>query len=432
MNEPMSQSNSLSKQRTRAALWAFAALFVGRVAVADALTLDSALSKAMQANPEVAASSARADSEHAAIRSQYWLDNPRIGLMRENNMNLMEQQMGPMNLWSVTQEVKFPTKYFLMGSMQKYRAEGTDHQFSAKRLEVRKKVIATYYGLFAANRIVSLLEAQKETLREVARSAESRRATGAVPQQDEMKAHVEQTRIEADLVMALQERIAVESQLNALLNSPADEVIALPKQELIPPTLNVPVSEVPKLAQGSSRQIKAVESFSEEAGTKKALAAWSFAPDFALSYKKAWTNAPTDNYAVGVEISFPLWFFMKQTSEYSSAAALSVEAEKNLEKANRDTSAEVRSLSAKVDSFEKLLKIYQTSLIPQATSTLNSSRAAYQAGKVNFLELLDSERSLYSVRIAYYRTLVQYVEYVASLEEVAGTRLSTLPFGDSI
>lgn len=405
-------------------------LLGGQITFADMLTVDAALSRAMQANPEVAASAARADSEHAAIRSQYWLDNPRIGLMRENNLNLMESQMGPMNLWSVTQEVKFPTKYFLMGSMQAYRAEGADYQHSAKRFEIRKKVISTYYGLFAASRIISLLEAQKETTREVARSAESRRATGAVPQQDEMKAHVEQTRIEAELVMASQEKTAVEASLNALLNQEASEPIVLPSQELPVPMLNVTAADVPKLAMSSSRQIKAAEAFSEEAGKKKALAAWNFAPDFALSYKKAWTSAPQDNYAIGVEISFPLWFFMKQTSEYSSAAALLVEAEKNLEKANRDTSSEVRSLSAKVDSFERLLKIYQTSLIPQANSALNSSRTAYQAGKVNFLELLDSERSLYSVRIAYYRTLAQYVEYLTNLEEVAGTRLSTLPFGD--
>jgi outer membrane protein TolC len=77
------------------------------------------------------------------------------------------------------------------------------------------------------------------------------------------------------------------------------------------------------------------------------------------------------------------------------------------------------------------LQIYQTALIPQASSTLNSSRTAYQAGRTNFLELLDSERSLYETRIAYYRNLAQYVDNLARLEEMAGTSLSTLPFGDS-
>ena len=78
----------------------------------QALTLEKALSQAMGTNPEIGASAARADAEHSAIRSQYWLDNPKMGLMRENNLNFMEQQMGPMTLWSVSQEVKFPAKYF--------------------------------------------------------------------------------------------------------------------------------------------------------------------------------------------------------------------------------------------------------------------------------------------------------------------------------
>lgn len=401
------------------------------LAWAEHLSLEVALNTALKANPEIAASSARSDAEHAAIRSQYWLDNPRFGLMRENNLTLMEIQMGPMNLFSITQEVKFPTKYFLMGSAQKSKAESADHQLSAKRLEVRKKVISSYYSLFAVNRIVSLLEAQRETLVEVARSAESRHATGAVPQQDEMKAHVEQTKIETELLIIQEEREAAEAALSALLNQDATQKLDFPSKDLPVPKLKVTLDQIPEVARTSSTQVKSAIALSEEAEKRKSLAGWNFAPDFALSYKKAWTSAPTDNYAIGIELSVPLWFFMKQTSEYASASAQAVEAEKNLEKVKRGLTADIRSLTAKVKAHEKLLQIYETSLIPQATSTLSSSRTAYQAGRTNFLEFLDSERSLYGVRIAYYRTLVQYIEFLTQLEEASGSSLSSLPFGGS-
>ena len=80
---------------------------------AESLTLESALNSAFQANPEIAASSARLEADRATIRSQYWLENPKIGFMRERNLNFMQQQMGPMTSWSVSQEIKFPAKYFL-------------------------------------------------------------------------------------------------------------------------------------------------------------------------------------------------------------------------------------------------------------------------------------------------------------------------------
>jgi len=44
--------------------------------------------------------------------------------------------------------------------------------------------------------------------------------------------------------------------------------------------------------------------------------------------------------------------------------------------------------------------------------------------------LLDSERLLYGVQIAYHRSLAQYVETVAKLEETLGESISDLPFGE--
>lgn len=405
---------------------------LGRVSSSFAessLTLDSALSAALQSNPEIHAQAAQADAEHSMIRAQYSLDNPRLGLMHENNMNLMEIQMGPMNTWSITQDIKFPTKYFILGSAQKSKSESADHLLSAKKLEIRKKVISAYYNLYAVNQVISLLEAQRETLREVARSAESRHATGAVPQQDEMKAHVEQSKIESDLLLVREEKETAIASLLALLNQSTSESPLVSEKKLPVPKVNVSFDEIPKIALTQSRQIKSALALTEEANSKKNLAGWNFVPDFAVSYKKAWTSAPPDNYAFGIELSIPLWFFAKQSGEYSSAASQAIQSEKMLESAKLQTTSDIRSLSSKVKSHEKLLQIYETALIPQASSTLNSSRTAYQAGRVNFLELLDSERSLYNMQIAYYRSLAQYIEFLTQLEELTGVSLSTLPFG---
>lgn len=392
------------------------------------LTLDSALSAAYASNPEIQASMAQADAEHSLIKSQYSPDNPKLGLMRENNMNLMEIQMGPMNTWSITQEFKFPTKYLVLGSAQKSKAESSDQLLSAKKLEIRKKVISAYYNFFVLNQVISLLEAQRETLREVARNAESRHSTGAVPQQDEMKAHVEQSKVEADLLLVHEERESAVALLLALLNQGSSEIPLL-SEKLPTPRVKVAFEEIPKLAMGQSKQIKSAQALTDEAYSRKNLAAWAFAPDFSLSYKKAWSAAPVDNYAFGVELSIPLWFFLKQSGEYSSAALRALQSEKMLDTVKLQTGSDIRSLSAKVKLHENLLKIYETALIPQAASTLSSSRTAYQGGRVNFLELLDSERSLYSMQIAYYRLLAQYVEFLTQLEEIAGTSLSSLPFG---
>lgn len=391
------------------------------------LTLEEALFQAFSRNPSIAASEDRARAEAAAVSSSYSLPNPKIGFMRENNVNFIQTQMGPMDSWMVSQEVLFPAKYFMMGSAQEQRARGAKEEVSQKRLEVRQEVISTYYNLYSASRVLALLKAQKETLREIARIAEARRATGAVPQQDEMKAHVEQTRIEIELIIQEQQIGVLESKLNGLMNRQVTNQIEFPKQDILVPELNVDLENIQDLTTQNSR-VLAVSRFSlEEANQRRQLASWGYAPDLMLEFRKPFRNAPDGAYEFKVELGVPLWFLTKQSSEVSEARARAAEAERNLEKARVSTAAEARGLATKVKSYTKLLKIYQTALIPQATSTLNSSRAAYSAGKTGFLELLDSERSLYQVQISYFRMLSEYVENLATLEKVVGASLSTLP-----
>ncbi|MBK9039221.1 MAG: TolC family protein [Bdellovibrionales bacterium] len=157
-------------------------------AFADTLTPLEVLKNVYASNPELASSQARANAEDAAISSKYSLSNPRVGLMRETNMTAEQRVMGDMQSWTLSQEVMFPTNYFSMGSMQSSNAEAGKEEFLDKKLEIRQKALSLYSDYYSAKKISSLLEAQKETLREIARIVESRRATGAVPQQDEMKA----------------------------------------------------------------------------------------------------------------------------------------------------------------------------------------------------------------------------------------------------
>lgn len=397
-------------------------------AAASSLTPADLLQEVFARNPELATSRARAKAEAALVPSKYSLNNPRLGLMRESNMTAEQRQMGDMQSWTISQEIMFPTKYFSMGAMQDSKADAVKEEYLDEVLQIRQKALSQYYNYYSASRIAALLEAQRETLREIARIVETRRATGAAPQQDEMKAHVEQTKIENEILLQAQELVELESSLNALLNRDPDAPLSLPKGDLTAPKLSHKIENIEAAARKSSKALSAQQAWLREAETAKTLAKMSYLPDFMLSYRKPLgSNSPRNAYAFGVEMTFPLWFFAKQTSEVSAAAAKSMEAEKRLELTKRQVEAESRSLGNKVKTLAKLLKIYETALIPQSTSTLNSSRIAYRAGRVGFQELLDAERSLYSVRIDYYRNLTKFVETLTALERVVGYPVSDLP-----
>lgn len=410
----------------------FGALFSASLAYGSdplVLTLEKAIQIAENHNPEIQALQARAEAEDALIVSAASLDRPRIGFMREQNMNNMQLNMGPMTSWSISQEVKFPLKYFASRSAQSARADALASESEDKRLEIRQRVLSAYYSWYSAQRIRDLLVAQRETLREIARTAEARRATGAAPQQDEMKAHVEQTRLENEILIQSQEVADSEAMLRSLLNQEPDQELILTKGEFKVPRLTslLSNSQLTQKALVNSRAVQAGQSILEEAKSTHQLAWLSLTPDFMVSYRHAFINAPPNAYTVSIEASIPIWFFSKELPEIRAARARTVEAENNLERTRRETEADVRSLETKAQSYSKLLQIYETSLLPQSVAMLNSSRAAYSAGRTSLIELLDSERSLYANRISYYQTLTKYVESLTRLERTLGTSISDLP-----
>ncbi len=389
------------------------------------LTPEMAVQMTEAGNPEIASAHARHEAEAALIAPASWLERPKLGLMHEQNLSGMQLGSGPMVSWTLSQEVKFPLKYFATRIAQKSRAAALSAEAQDKLLEVRGRVLTSLYRWYSAQRIESLLEAQRETLREIARAAESRRATGAVPMQDESKAHVEQTRLEIEILLQKQETAESEAQSRALLNCSPNDPIALGNNSFKVPKTSTPVW-VPSLAQ--SPILKAQTAMLEEATAHRTHSWLNWAPDFMLNYRRAFQNSPSDAYSWGIEASIPLWFFAKELPETRAAKARVIEAESTVEKTRRDLEAEAKSLGIKTDTYARLIKIYETSLIPQSVAMLNSSRIAYGAGKTSLIELLDSERSLYAHRIAYYQTLSKFVESLTRLERTLGASLSDLPF----
>lgn len=397
----------------------------------ETLTLDSALSKALATHPEVRAARASLDAENSAISFSQWPSDPMFGVMYEQNQNFMQQQLGPMTSLVFSQDIEFPAKYYFRGRVQESRASQAKEAIAQSQLLLRRKVITTYFQLYANQHIQDLVEAQRDIVRQTARIAESRHSVGAVTQQDEMKAHVEQTAVENEAFELRREGEALQAKLALLLSADPREKFALPKDGFSVPEEKQPDDILDVVLQHSSR-IRQNSILVDEAKHQKTLALFDYAPDFRLSARTmVGANSPANNFAFSVDLTIPLWFFMRQNSEVSTASSRAREAQFKLESTKRELFADAQEIAAKIKTHHNLIKIFSSTLIPQAQSTANASRAAYQAGRSSFLELLDSVRTVYTVQVAYYRHIAEYVEQLVILEELAGTSLSTLPFGES-
>jgi outer membrane protein TolC len=78
----------------------------------------------------------------------------------------------------------------------------------------------------------------------------------------------------------------------------------------------------------------------------------------------------------------------------------------------------------KVEQAGRSLRIFENTIVPQAGQSLLASRAAYETNKVDFLMLIDSQRTLRDMKLAYYQALAEFGTRLAELERVVGVELT--------
>jgi len=181
--------------------------------------------------------------------------------------------------------------------------------------------------------------------------------------------------------------------------------------------------ELSSKVQKHSSKIKIQSQRFKEAEYQFQLATWEFAPDFQLQYQHRISGVPEDSRIYSIAMTFPLWFW-KKNSEVSGASSRKTAQEFKLTDTLQKTVAKIRDLKGKTETGLKVLNVYETSLIPQAQGAFSSTRAAYRANKTSFLDLLESERTLYRVKTGFYRALKQYVISLSQLETLLGFTVS--------
>jgi cobalt-zinc-cadmium efflux system outer membrane protein len=69
------------------------------------------------------------------------------------------------------------------------------------------------------------------------------------------------------------------------------------------------------------------------------------------------------------------------------------------EAAERQSAFDVQDAHFKLLTAQRTLHMYRTELVPQAEARFSTSEAGYREGKVDFLDLLESERFLLNTKV---------------------------------
>jgi outer membrane protein TolC len=318
------------------------------------------------------------------------------------------------------QNVSFPTKTVKAAQQALENARATGQRFAARKFALQKQVLQAWLDACLQAEQIRIQTDNVSLLRLLSDTAADRVRAGA-PQQDLLKAQIAYRLAEAELTKVQADHQGTLATLNAMLGRKPDDRLNLPP--------SLPDAR-PVWADDAQLFAAAVDANPELAAFARGIASRTdalelarrrFIPD--VNPMAAFTGSVSQ--MVGAMVVLPTMVpAIRASIEEARAMLRSTEAMARQARSDRAASF-VAALYA-MRNAEKLVALYRDAVLPKAEQALASSRQAYAAGQIAFVELIDSQRTLLDVRLMIAQARVEREKRLAELEALAGIDVETL------
>jgi outer membrane protein TolC len=347
-----------------------------------------------------------------------------------------ETRVGPQEL-SVSLRQRFPWfgKLALKERAALYAAAAAEAKVEAIRLDVLTEARRLVYELSFLDSHQEIVEGERGTLARFEKAAQARYAAGTGLQQESVRIQAQITRTDTRLLDIAERRASLLAILNALRDRRADEPVAA----VTVPEPREPVFDRAGLGQDARErrpELAAADAEIAARGTLIELAHKSFRPDltFGLSYTSVGrrgdlpgrVNPPPDNgddiFALTGSLNLPVRR-RKLAAGVEEAQASRWAAEEDKRRILAGIERSIGDLTARMPLLFEHWRLLGSVLQIQAREALRSAETAYRTGRLNAVDLLDSEVVLFEVRIATARTRTDLAIAQAELERAVAHSL---------
>jgi outer membrane protein TolC len=385
------------------------------------LTLAILHAELLKVNPEIAAARLAWEAAQEEIPQAGALDDPEFTITQWGFSSSFQIGDADETWYGISQNMPFPGKRSLQRQVAAKGAEIAGAEFHGKIREVITRAKAAYYQAFLADKSYLIYLEHQTLLETFIKVAEKRYALGQVPQLDILNATLEMTKLHASLLVLEQERKGIRALINTLLNRPPDWPIG-PIKDLTYRPLLLSLDDLTGQAIAKRPALSVARFMIDKNEQARALANKNNQPDFMIETAYMDLHAGSNAWMLSVKINLP-WLLEKYDAHARHAALKEAQARADYTAIQNQTLSDVRNLFNKVKTAEALIDAYQKGILPQAEQLLAAAQIGYQTGKVNFLNLIDSQRALLDFNLEYFGVLVQFFDSIAQLEHAVGEEI---------
>jgi outer membrane protein TolC len=376
-----------------------------------------ALARANNAGTAAAVASARAARERVgavkgypdpALLYGYYVASPESEMMKGRSELLLMQK------------IPFPGKRGLRGDVAVREAAMAERGSESIALDLDYEVKVAFYEFVRVVEVESVLVREHQVLRSMRDVARVREAAGTAPQQDVLKIDLAIAEIENEVTMVERDELRMRARLNELVGRHAHEPLPVPSWS-IPGAELAEATALADTALARRPELAATTSELEAAELSRRLAKREYIPDFMVGAKWEFGADMDDTWELMAGIDLPIWIG-KRRAMVREAEAMQESARLRLRADSLRVHREMEDAVHGVRSARDRLARFEERILPRAQQAFQSSEAGYRAGRVEFIDYIDSQRMLLAVRREYFGAIAELGMEVAALERAIAAR----------
>ena len=409
-----------------------AALSGNSILVAQTSALDSLINRAIEVSPKLAMYRAKRSVAENKIPQVSNLPDPMLTLgvvnMPVNSFSFTQEPMTG-KMISVSQAFPFPGKLSAAEDVGSKDVNITDEEIQDEINDIKKNVADTYYELVFTRKAISLTGESKKLLKDISKVVGTKYSVSEASQQNLIKIQLEITRINDKLEELKSKETSLLSTINNYLirdlQTPVNTSGLKATREL-----NLSIAKLDSTAVSNRPLLKGIRLSEDKAMLMERLADYEFFPNFniTLQYSAreqiAKTNTDlTDFFSAMVGISIPLNYGGKKTAKVEEAKSMQGLYSEQYNATLQSLNIAFGNSLAKLKEIKEREKLIVEGMQPQASQSLNAALSGYQVGKIDFLNVIESENKLFEIETNLYRLRTDYLKEINKLEFLTGSNL---------
>ena len=411
-------------------LYFFAAAFPA--SAQEVLSLNDLIDEALKNSPYVEVFEKNKDALWERPSQVKAWDDPKVTLgvtnLPTDDFDFNKQDMTQKTV-SVMQNIPFPGISTLKEKAAVEQAKGAEKELANIEIKTVNAVKKIYYDLYFIYQSIEITDENIDLMKKFVELTQTKYEVGNGLQEDILKSQVELYKLEEKLINLKQKDVSMRADMLRLLNrNDGDKLQGVPKLEKTVDTVSLEDLKTEALEKNPLLlQLKHSVAGKE---AEYLLAKKSYFPRFSITaaygQRDDWKSADRDrpdfmSLLFGIDV--PIWFKSKQNKKVVESQLRILQAKAQLQSVNNDISYKLNDLQARIKKDQELVSLYENQIIPEAAQSLDSNMSAYQVGRLDFLNLLNSQMTLLNYEIKFHKVLSDLQKNFADLEVVVGKRV---------